>query len=42
MRTQGGGVSISQAALLCFQNRNEIADKKALFQRQTENGIAQH
>ncbi|QTI87222.1 DUF3732 domain-containing protein [Streptomyces sp. AgN23] len=34
-------VSIGQAALLCFQNQNEIADKKALFHRQTENGIAQ-
>ncbi|MFD7757273.1 DUF3732 domain-containing protein [Streptomyces sp. NPDC059757] len=34
-------VSIAQAALLCFQNQNEIADKKALFHRQTENGIAQ-
>lgn len=34
-------VSIAQAALLCFQNQNEIADKKALFHRQTEDGIAQ-
>ena len=34
-------VSIAQAALLCFQNQNEIADKKALFHRQTENGIGQ-
>ncbi len=34
-------VSIAQAALLCFQNQNEIADKKAVFHRQTENGIAQ-
>ncbi|MEV0701083.1 DUF3732 domain-containing protein [Saccharopolyspora sp. NPDC050389] len=34
-------VSIAQAALLCFQNQNEIADKKALFHRQTENGMAQ-
>lgn len=34
-------VSVAQAALLCFQNQNEIADKKALFHRQTENGMAQ-
>ncbi|MFF2165485.1 DUF3732 domain-containing protein [Streptomyces sp. NPDC058175] len=34
-------VSIAQATLLCLQNQNEIADKKALFHRQTENGMAQ-
>lgn len=34
-------VSIAHAALLCFQNQNEIADKKALFHRQTETGMAQ-
>jgi hypothetical protein len=34
-------VSIAQAALLCFQNQNEIADKKSLFHRQTEDGISQ-
>ncbi|UGQ13538.1 DUF3732 domain-containing protein [Yinghuangia sp. ASG 101] len=34
-------VSVAQAALLCFQNQNEIDDKATLFHRQTENGIAQ-
>ncbi|MET9977631.1 DUF3732 domain-containing protein [Streptomyces microflavus] len=34
-------VSIGQAALLCFQNQNEIADKKSLFHRQSEDGISQ-
>ncbi|MET9896163.1 DUF3732 domain-containing protein [Streptomyces sp. NPDC006465] len=34
-------VSIAQAALLCFQNQNEIADQTALFHRQTESGMAQ-
>lgn len=34
-------VSIAQAALLCFQNQNEIADRQRLFHRQGENGIAQ-
>ncbi|MER0478591.1 DUF3732 domain-containing protein [Streptomyces sp. Edi2] len=34
-------VSIAQAALLCFQKQNEIANQSALFHRQTENGIAQ-
>ncbi|MFB4193393.1 DUF3732 domain-containing protein [Streptomyces carpaticus] len=34
-------VSIAQAALLCFQNQNEIADKTTLFHRQTETGMAQ-
>jgi hypothetical protein len=34
-------VSIAHAALLCFQNQNEIADKTALFHRQTETGMAQ-
>lgn len=34
-------VSIAQATLLCLQNQNEIADKKALFHRQTENGMTQ-
>ncbi|AXI76114.1 DUF3732 domain-containing protein [Peterkaempfera bronchialis] len=34
-------VSIAHAALLCFQNQNEIADKKALFHRQTETGMTQ-
>ncbi|MEW2573991.1 DUF3732 domain-containing protein [Streptomyces sp. NPDC047070] len=38
---QAFDVSVAQAALLCFQNQNEIADKKALFHRQTENGMAQ-
>ncbi|MFJ7593357.1 DUF3732 domain-containing protein [Streptomyces sp. NPDC097617] len=34
-------VSIAQAALLCFQKQNEIANQNALFHRQTEGGIAQ-
>ncbi|MGW0314001.1 DUF3732 domain-containing protein [Streptomyces flavidovirens] len=34
-------VSIAQAALLCFQNQNEIADQTALFHRQTESGMVQ-
>lgn len=34
-------VSIGQAALLCFQSQNEIADQTALFHRQTESGMAQ-
>ncbi|GAA2529805.1 MULTISPECIES: DUF3732 domain-containing protein [Streptomyces] len=34
-------VSVAQAALLCFQKQNEIANQGALFHRQTENGIAQ-
>ncbi|MFK4107126.1 DUF3732 domain-containing protein [Streptomyces sp. NPDC002176] len=34
-------VSVAHAALLCFQNQNEIADKTALFHRQTETGMAQ-
>lgn len=34
-------VSIAQAALLCFQKQNEIANQSALFHRQSENGIAQ-
>ncbi|MER6446454.1 DUF3732 domain-containing protein [Streptomyces venezuelae] len=34
-------VSIGQAALLCFQSQNEIADQTALFHRQNESGMAQ-
>lgn len=34
-------VSIAQAALLCFQKQNEIANQSALFHRQNEGGIAQ-
>ncbi|MER5358381.1 DUF3732 domain-containing protein [Streptomyces sp. NPDC002785] len=34
-------ISVAQATLLCLQNQNEIADKSALFHRQTENGMDQ-
>ncbi|MFD5065553.1 DUF3732 domain-containing protein [Streptomyces sp. NPDC058394] len=34
-------VSVAQAALFCFQNQDEIAAKKTLFHRQTEDGMEQ-